>query len=276
MAVNSIGAQLAAAQLPGDSAALDAQILLAELLQVSRTYLATWPERELTPVQVAHYQRWLARRRSGEPVAYIVGHQGFWSLQLACAPSTLIPRPETELVVEQALELALEPTAAVLDLGCGTGAIALALASERQRWQIVAVERDAAAVQLAERNRRHCATGCVQVVQSDWFAALGERRFDLIVSNPPYIEAGDNHLAEGDVAFEPRSALVAGADGLADLRHIIRCAPQHLQRGGWLLVEHGYNQAAAVAGLFEAAGFAAVSGRRDLNGVPRTTIGRWQ
>lgn len=276
MAVNSIGAQLAAAQLPGDSAALDAQILLAELLQVSRTYLATWPERELTPVQVAHYQRWLARRRSGEPVAYIVGHQGFWSLQLACAPSTLIPRPETELVVEQALELALEPTAAVLDLGCGTGAIALALASERQRWQIVAVERDAAAVQLAERNRRHCATGCVQVVQSDWFAALGERRFDLIVSNPPYIEAGDNHLAEGDVAFEPRSALVAGADGLADLRHIIRCAPQHLQRGGWLLVEHGYNQAAAVAGLFEAAGFAAVSSRRDLNGVPRTTIGRWQ
>lgn len=276
MSATSIAAQLAAAALPGESARLDAQILLADLLGVSRTYLATWPERELTAAQQAHYLQWLARRRNGEPVAYITGQQGFWSLQLECAPSTLIPRPETELLVEQSLELLLPNAARVADLGCGSGAIALALASERPDWHLLAVERCADAVALAERNRSRHRLGNVELRQSDWFSALCGEQFDLIVSNPPYIETNDPHLCQGDVHFEPHSALVAGVDGLADLRDIIAAAPNYLSAGGWLLVEHGYNQAETVAELFKCSGFGDVRGRCDLNGVPRTTIGRRQ
>lgn len=272
----SIAAQLASADLDSDSALLDAQLLLADLLGVSRTYLATWPERELDAQQQVAYAERLARRRSGEPVAYIVGEQGFWSLQVACDPSTLIPRPETELLVEQALDLALPARARVVDLGTGSGAIALALASEQPAWQLWAVDAQPAAVALAEHNRERCQLANVTVLASDWFGQLAGQRFDLIVSNPPYIESGDHHLEQGDVRFEPRSALVAGSDGLDDLRLIIAAAPGHLTAGGWLLVEHGYHQAEVVAALFVAAGFVNVVGRLDLNGVPRTTIGQRQ
>lgn len=276
MSQASIAAQLAAAELASDSAKLDAELLLADLLGVSRTYLATWPERELSATEQAAYRERLARRRGGEPVAYILGEQGFWTLQLACDPSTLIPRPETELLVEQALSLALPGRAEVVDLGTGSGAIALALASERPAWQLLAVDAAASAVALAERNRARYRLDNVTLLVSDWFAALGDRRFDLIVSNPPYIDSGDPHLSQGDLCFEPLSALVAGADGLDDLRRIVGAAPNHLNTGGWLLVEHGYRQAEAVAELFAAAGFAGVAGCRDLNGEPRTTLGQWR
>ena len=273
---HSIAGQLARAQLPSDSPELDAQLLLADLLGVSRTYLATWPERLLEADQLRNYAERLRRRRAGEPVAYIIGAQGFWTLQLACAPSTLIPRPETELLVEQALSSALPDRARVADLGCGTGAIALALASERKGWHVIAAERDSDALALAERNRLSHALDNVEVRESDWFTALAGEHFDLIVSNPPYIELDDPHLSCGDVHFEPQSALVAGADGLDDLRHIIASAPHYLSADGWLMVEHGYNQAEAVAALFADAGFSEIAGYRDLNDMPRITVGCWR
>lgn len=273
---HSIAGQLARAQLATDSPDLDAQLLLADLLGVSRTYLATWPERLLEADQLRNYAERLRRRSAGEPVAYIIGTQGFWTLQLACAPSTLIPRPETELLVNEALLLALPDRARVADLGCGTGAIALALAVERPAWRVVAAERNSDALALAEANRQSYALDNVEVRQSDWFTALAGEHFDLIVSNPPYIERDDPHLCCGDVHFEPQSALVAGADGLDDLRHIVASAPNYLNRGGWLIVEHGYNQAEAVAALFVDAGFSEIVGHRDLNQVPRLTLGCWR
>jgi release factor glutamine methyltransferase len=221
------------------------------------------------------YASFLERRRSGEPVAYILGHQGFWSLDLEVAPHTLIPRPDTELLVETALQLAPATPQRVLDLGTGSGAIALALASERGGWQVIGVDRIAEAVALAERNRQRLKLGNAEFRQSSWFDGLAGERFDLILSNPPYIAADDCHLGEGDVRFEPLSALVAGVDGLDDIRQIIAQAPRHLQAGGWLLLEHGYDQAEAVRELLAAAGFTAVDSRRDLGGHQRISLGRW-
>ena len=190
------------------------------------------------------------------------------------APHTLIPRPDTELLVETALELQPATPAKVLDLGTGTGAIALALAGDRPAWQVTAVDRVEEAVALAERNRQRLGLGNVQVRVSHWFDSLGDERFDLIVSNPPYIADADPHLVAGDVRFEPSSALVAGADGLDDLRVIIAQAPQHLQPGGWLLLEHGYDQAAAVRALLADQGFDEVASRKDLGSHERITLGR--
>ena len=266
----------ASAALPDSpSARLDAELLLAAALGKPRSYLRTWPEREPQAGQLSAFAAMLERRRAGEPVAYILGHQGFWSLDLEVAPHTLIPRPDTELLVETALQLAPATPRRVLDLGTGSGAIALALASERGGWQVTGVDRIAEAVELAERNRQRLQLHNAQFRQSSWFAALAGERFDLIVSNPPYIAADDRHLGEGDVRFEPASALVAGADGLDDIRQIIAQAPQHLATGGWLLLEHGYDQAEAVRDLLAAAGFAAVESRRDLGGHQRISLGQW-
>ncbi len=215
-----------------------------------------------------------AARRGGEPVAYILGQQGFWKIDLEVAPHTLIPRPDTELLVETALELQPASPAKVLDLGTGTGAIALALASDRPAWQVTAVDRVEEAAALAERNRQRLGLGNAQVRVSHWFDSLAGERFDLIVSNPPYIAAADPHLVAGDVRFEPSSALVAGADGLDDLRVIAAQAPAHLLPGGWLLLEHGYDQAAAVRALLAEQGFIEVASRTDLGGHERITLGR--
>ena len=254
---------------------LDAELLLAQALGKSRGYLHTWPEREPEASQLERFQAALARRRAGEPVAYILGRQGFWSLDLDVASHTLIPRPDTELLVETALALLPATPLQVLDLGTGTGAIALALACERPAWQVTGVDRVAEAVALAQGNGTRLQLANARFAESCWFSALAGQRFQLIVSNPPYIAAADPHLSQGDVRFEPSSALVAGVDGLDDIRVIIEQAPAHLLAGGWLLLEHGFDQAEAVRELLAQRGFAAVESRRDLGGHQRISLGQW-
>ncbi|KRW62935.1 peptide chain release factor N(5)-glutamine methyltransferase [Pseudomonas sp. TTU2014-080ASC] len=274
--MSTIQQLLASAQLPeSPTAQLDIELLLAHVLGKNRSYLRTWPERELDAEQLQRFNEALARRQAGEPVAYILGQQGFWTLELEVASHTLIPRPDTELLVETALSLIPATPAQVLDLGTGTGAIALALASERPAWQVTGVDRIAEAVELAERNRQRLGFNHARFVQSHWFSALAGQRYQMIVSNPPYIAADDRHLSEGDVRFEPSSALVAGADGLDDIRHIVEQAPEHLENGGWLLLEHGFDQAEAVCALLSARGFTQVESRRDLGGHQRISLGRF-
>ncbi|MFK3946918.1 peptide chain release factor N(5)-glutamine methyltransferase [Pseudomonas fulva] len=270
-----IASLLRNAQLPDSpTERLDAELLLAAALGKSRSYLHTWPERIVSSEAAQTYAGYLQRRREGEPVAYILGQQGFWKIDLEVAPHTLIPRPDTELLVETALELQPALPARVLDLGTGTGAIALALASERPAWQVTAVDRVPEAAALAERNRQRLGLANVRIQVSHWFGGLADERFDLIVSNPPYIAASDPHLVDGDVRFEPSSALVAGVDGLDDLRVIAAQAPSHLTPGGWLLLEHGYDQADAVQVLLRENGFVEVGSRIDLGGHQRITVGR--
>ncbi|NWD77608.1 peptide chain release factor N(5)-glutamine methyltransferase [Pseudomonas gingeri] len=270
-----IASLLRAADLPDSpTARLDAELLLAAALGKSRSYLHTWPEKIVSSEAALAFSDFLLRRRGGEPVAYILGQQGFWKLDLEVAPHTLIPRPDTELLVEAALELLPATPAQVLDLGTGSGAIALALANERPAWQVTAVDRVPEAVALAERNRQRLGLNNATVLNSHWFSALDGQRFQLIISNPPYIASSDPHLAQGDVRFEPASALVAGADGLDDLRLIIAQAPQHLLADGWLMLEHGYDQAEAVRELLSAQGFSDVHSRTDLGGHQRISLGR--
>ncbi|MCU1761335.1 peptide chain release factor N(5)-glutamine methyltransferase [Pseudomonas sp. 14P_8.1_Bac3] len=270
-----IASVLRAADLPDSpTARLDAELLLAAALGKSRSFLHTWPERIVPSDAALKFGEYLQRRRGGEPVAYILGQQGFWKLDLEVAPHTLIPRPDTELLVEAALELLPATPAKVLDLGTGSGAIALALASERPAWNVTAVDRVIEAVALAERNRQRLHLHNASVLNSHWFSALEGQRFQLIISNPPYIASADPHLAEGDVRFEPVSALVAGVDGLDDLRLIVAQAPDHLEAGGWLMLEHGYDQAAAVRDLLQARGFDDVHSRTDLGGHQRISLGR--
>ena len=257
------------------SAQLDAELLLAAALGKPRSYLRTWTEREVEAACAELFAAHLARRRKGEPIAYILGRQGFWSLDLDVASHTLIPRPDTELLVETALALLPATPAAVLDLGTGTGAVALALACERPAWQVTGVDRVSEAVALAETNRARLQLGNAGFLASHWFSALVGQRYQLIVSNPPYIAAGDPHLSQGDLRFEPSSALVAGVDGLDDIRLIIMQAPQHLNAGGWLLLEHGFDQAEAVRELLSAQGFMAVESRLDLGGHQRISLGQW-
>lgn len=255
-----------------DTPRLDGEVLLCHVLGCSRTHLYTWPEACVDDGSAEQFLGLLRKREQGVPVAYLVGVREFWSLTLKVSPATLIPRPETELLVEMALALALPAHARVLDLGTGTGAIALALASERPGWRMVAVDNQPAAVALATDNANSLGLGNVSVVESNWFDAL-EGPFDLIVSNPPYIEAGDPHLEQGDVRFEPGSALVAGERGLADLRRIIAGARSFLARPGYLVVEHGAGQGVAVRGIFEGCGYGNVLTAKDFAGHDRVTSG---
>lgn len=255
---------------------LDAEILLAAALEQPRSYLHAWPERTPTLEQAARFAAWLDRRRAGEPVAYILGRREFWSLDLEVTPDTLIPRPETELLVELALaRLPMDRPVTVADLGTGSGAIALVLAVERPMARIVAIDRSPAALVVARRNAQRLEIRNVEFREGDWCAPLDNERFDLIVANPPYVAAADPRWRQGELRFEPPAALVAGDDGLSALRAIVAQAPNHLKPGGWVLLEHGYDQGEAVPALLRERGFDAVSDHRDVAGLSRTSGGCW-
>lgn len=243
------------------TADIEARLCLCHVLNVSNSYLYSYPERELSAAELGALGDLLDKRLQGQPLAYLFGYWYFFDLKLNVAPSTLIPRPDTELLVEQALSLSLPAQAKVLDLGTGTGAIALALAHNKPQWQLTAVDYIADAVQLAERNREQLNICNCTVLHSNWFSALAGQRFDLIVSNPPYIDPDDSHLSA--LRYEPISALTAPELGLADIRHIVQHATQHLRPNGWLYLEHGYDQADAVRRLLQDAGFTEVSSKRD-------------
>ena len=253
----------------------EAELLLLYALDKPRSWLIAHDTDPLDATVLRTYRAMLERRAVGEPVAYIAGRRGFWSFDLEVSQATLIPRPETELLVELALQrLPVDAPVSVADLGTGSGAIALALAHERKRAHVVATDRSIDALAVAERNAQRLGVR-VQCVRGDWLEPLAGRRFDMIVSNPPYIETGDAHLEQGDLRFEPASALSSGADGLDAIRQIVDGAPAHLENGGWLLMEHGWNQGDAVRHLLQAAGFAHVETFRDLEGRDRVSGGRY-
>ncbi len=271
-----VAALLAASDLPRS----EANRLMQELLGVSRSWLITHDQAELTAEQLTRWQEWVSRRRDGEPLAYILGWREFYGHRLEVTADVLIPRPDTETLVDLALELPLSEThGQVLDLGTGSGAIAIALALARPSWSVWASDISEDALAVARRNaaRLHAP---VQFLVGSWWQALTDTpaagtRFDLVVSNPPYIPAGDCHLEQGDLRHEPRLALTDAADGLGPIRQIVAHAPAHLQPGGWLWLEHGYDQAEAVRAIFQSAGWRQVASRNDLAGIVRCTGARW-
>ena len=261
-----------------DTAQLDAQLLLAHVLDVSTSYFYTWPDKTVESANIERFDVLLARRELGEPVAYLLGYQAFWSVDLEVAPCTLIPRADTERLVEVALSvLSFKKAHRILDLGTGTGAIALALASELPNSNVIGVDLIEDAVVLAKRNASRNRISNVRFVQSSWFDALdASKPFDLIVSNPPYIDPSDEHLSQGDVRFEPKSALVAEKQGMADIEHIIQQAPNYMAPNAYLMLEHGYDQAAAVRACLKEANFVAIESFQDLGGNDRVTIGQYK
>ena len=264
----------AALNLDSNSARIEAQCLLQAVLQVNRAYLFTHPEQRLSDAQQARFNALFERRLSGEPIAYLLGEREFYGLTFKVSPATLIPRPETELLVEQALQrIPQQGICRVLDLGTGSGAIALSIAHARPHAEVVAVDSSAAALEVAQFNAEQLNLGNVRLLQSDWFTALSGERFDIIVSNPPYIAVGDAHLGQGDVRFEPRIALASGANGLQDIQRICAAADIYLNNAGWLLFEHGYDQAAVVRSLLQQHGFVEIFSVCDLAGIERVTGG---
>lgn len=261
-----------------DTAQLDAQLLLAHVLEVSTSYFYTWPDKTVESANIERFDVLLVRRERGEPIAYLLGHQAFWSVDLEVAPCTLIPRADTERLVEVALSvLDINRANRILDLGTGTGAIALALAAELPNANVVGVDLIEDAVALAKRNASRNRISNVRFVQSSWFDALDtSESFDLIVSNPPYIDSNDEHLSQGDVRFEPKSALVAEKQGMADIEHIIQQAPDYMAPNAYLVFEHGYDQALAVQQRLREAGFVSIESFQDLGGNDRVTIGQYK
>ncbi len=263
-----------------EEAAVDVRLLLQHGLKVNHAWLISHANDTLSDEQIDVFNALLQCRLAGEPMAYILGRREFYGLALKTTSSTLIPRPDTETLVEAALaKIAIDNVASVLDLGTGTGAIALAVASQRPLANITAVDFSAAALKVAVENSQSLKLNQVKFNESSWFSAFSgdaNKTFDVIVSNPPYISENDVHLSQGDLRFEPISALASGADGLDDIRIIIKHAPQYLNQGGWLMLEHGYDQATAVARLLSERGFTQVSHVLDLAGIQRVTLGCWQ
>ena len=256
-----------------DSARRDAELLMLRVLGKDAMWLHLHDDECFSPEQAQQFAALLLRRERGEPVAHLTGERGFWTLDLHVNAHTLIPRPETEMLVEFALEkIPVSGAASILDLGTGSGAIALAVKSERPACFVTAVDASAGALAVARDNGVRLGLS-VEFLLSDWFSALGSRRFQLILSNPPYIPADDVHLGQGDVRFEPRTALVSGADGLDDVRTLVQAAPLHLLPDAWLALEHGHDQAPQVRAIMQNAGFRQVDSRRDLNGHERITFG---
>ena len=255
---------------------LDAEVLLYHACGITRTDAVAQPQRPLSDTAGVTFDALIDRRRHGEPIAYITGRREFWSLDLAVSPATLIPRPETELLVEQALaRIPIDTLCRVADLGTGCGAIAIAIAHERPCAQVVATDASDAALAVARANARDLNIANLEFYHGDWFAPIRDKRFDVVVSNPPYVSAKDPHLREGDLRFEPRSALIAGGDdGLGAIRAIVSAAHGYLIAGGWILLEHGFDQAAEVCRLLAAAGFREIHPYRDLTGHERVTAGQ--
>jgi release factor glutamine methyltransferase len=257
-----------------ESAVLDVEMMLCHLLKKPSSYLFTWPDKELDKDVEGALKQLISRRSNGEPIAHILGSRGFWDFDLEVSPQTLIPRPDTEVLVEQALALCLQDEARVADLGTGTGAIALALAWERPKWQIIASDYIPDAAALAERNRQKLKLDNVQVVAGSWFEPHSGK-YDLIVSNPPYIDPADPHLQSGDVRFEPLSALTAENSGMADIELISQQARDYLLPNGVLLFEHGFDQGERCRELLAYLGFSDVETAKDYGGNDRVTFGRW-
>ncbi|AIY66973.1 peptide chain release factor N(5)-glutamine methyltransferase [Pseudoalteromonas piratica] len=258
-----------------ESPKLDAEVLLLATINRSRTYLFTWPEKELSDEQQARFLSFIEQRSQGKPVAHITQYREFWSLNFKVSPATLIPRPDTETLVELALDKAINKQGKLLDLGTGTGAIALSLASELPDWQVTAVDYQLDAVLLANENKSQLGITNAEMLQSDWFSALAGEKFDLIVSNPPYIDPQDPHLQQGDVRFEPLSALIAEKKGMADLEFIITKSREYLNESGWLLLEHGYDQGQLVRDFFAKMAYKVITTEKDLGGNDRVTLAQW-
>jgi release factor glutamine methyltransferase len=259
-----------------DEAGVDVRLLMQQVLNVNHAWLISHASDVLSAAQMDAFNTLFQRRLAGEPMAYILGQREFYGLDLKTTSATLIPRPDTETLVEAALaKIPVDKKFSVLDLGTGTGAIALAIASKRPLANITAVDFSHEALKVAEENAKALKLNHVGFMQSNWFDALANHHFDLIVSNPPYIAKDDVHLKQGDLRFEPITALASGADGLDDIRIIVKQAPQYLNRNGCLMLEHGYDQAAAVANLLSEIGFTQVSHSLDLAGIQRVTMGCW-
>jgi len=267
----------ASAQLTAvtDAPTLETEVLLAHVLGQERSFLYAWPEHVPNAAQITQFHALIDQRGQGRPISYLTGEREFWSLRLKVSPATLIPRPETEHLVEIALRLDLPRNARVADLGTGSGAVALALANERPNWVILGSDRSDTALAVARDNAARLDLKRVRFVRSNWFSALAAHApFDLVVTNPPYVADGDPHLKRGDLRFEPREALVSGSDGLDDIRRIVRTAPRYLNAGGWLWLEHGPTQASQIADLLQGAGFDTNGPEYDLAGQERQSGGR--
>ena len=273
--VKPVSARIGELLKAGEIDQVDARVLLRGIAQLTDAQIAAHPERELTAAQLRQYRALVARRRAGEPVAYLTGRRGFWSFDLAVTPATLIPRVETELLVELALaRLPQDRELRIADLGTGSGAIALALAHERPRARVVATDASDAALAVARSNANALGIDNIDFRRGDWLAPLAGEHFDLIASNPPYLASDDPHLGAGDLRHEPVSALASGRDGLDAIRVIVGDAPAHLVTDGWLLLEHGLEQGRAVRGLLHTAGFVDIATEHDLEGRDRVTLGR--
>lgn len=265
----TIGEALALAR--GRIAPAEAKLLLRQVLGSSAAEIAAHPERALDEARASEYAALVARRAAGEPVAYLVGSREFFGREYKVTPAVLIPRPETELLIEAALsKLSSRPTPGILDLGAGSGCVAITLALELG-CEVTAVDVSPAALAVARENAAQLGA-CVRFVESDWFSGVAGE-FDLIVGNPPYVAEGDPHLSEGDLRFEPMTALACGQDGLSAIRRIVADAPRHLKPGGWLFIEHGYDQAGAIRALLSETGFSAIEQQRDLAGILRISGG---